>query len=90
MEHTYPVIEFEADLTEHGTIQVPAPLARGLAPGARLTVRVTRGVVGTLRSRGVSEEEIERIAQHQLEPRENVVRFLGAEGAWGARRPKGR
>lgn len=90
MEQTYPVIEFEAEVTEHGTIQVPGPLSRGLAPGARVTVRLTRGVVGALRKRGVSEEEIERIAALQLEPRENVLRFLGAEGALAAHRPKGR
>lgn len=85
MENAYPVTEFEAEVTSHGTITVPGPVARLLSPGAKVTVRLTLGVVGGLRDRGVTEDEIERIATRQLEPRDNVLRFLGAEGALAPR-----
>lgn len=82
MENAYPVVEFEAEVTEHGTLAVPAAIAAGLRPGATVTVRLTRGRVSAeLRSRGVTEDEVERIATIQLEPRENAMRFLHAEGA---------
>ncbi len=82
MEHGYPVIEFEAVVTEGGTLAIPGPVARTLAPGTTVVVRLTRGSVrGALRRRGVTEDEIESIAARQLEPRENVVRFLEAEGS---------
>ena len=85
MEHAYPVVEFEAEVTEGGTLAIPGALARAIKPGTTVTVRLTRGAVaGALRRRGVTEDEIERIAARQLEPRENVVRFLEAEGALGS------
>ena len=81
METSYPVVEFEAEVTRSGTLLVPAAIARTLLPGTTLTVRVTRGrVSAALRARGVSEEEVEQIATRQLEPRENVIRFLESEG----------
>jgi hypothetical protein len=97
MENAYPVIEFEAEVTEHGTLAVPRSVARTLAPGTTVTVRLTHGTVASaLRRRGVTEDEVERIASRQLEPRENVLRFLETEGAlssgarFGRRGPAGK
>ncbi|HTP13228.1 MAG TPA: hypothetical protein VMM37_06340 [Bacteroidota bacterium] len=48
--------------------------------GASVHVRLTPNVLsGNLKARKVTEKEIERIAALQLEPRENVVRFLSTE-----------
>jgi hypothetical protein len=81
MEHPYPVIEFEARVTAEGMIPLPSHLARSMTPGSSVIVRLTHGTIHrTLRKRGVSEGEIEHIASLQLEPRENVVRFLAMEG----------
>lgn len=82
MEHAYPVMEFEAEVAEGGTLTIPRASGRLFAPGTKVTVRLTHGHVGgALRHRGVTEDEIERIAARQLEPRENVIRFLAAEGS---------
>jgi hypothetical protein len=89
VENAYPVTEFEAEVTTHGTITVPRTVARMLSPGETVTIRLTRGVVGNLRGRGVTEDEVEQIASRQLEPRENVLRFLAAEGALASALAKG-
>ena len=66
-------------------IAIPGHVLRAFAPGSTVTVRLTPGAVGGgLRRRGVTEDEIERISARQLEPRENVVRFLGTEGSLGS------
>ena len=53
-----------------------------IKPGSRVTIRLTDGVVSNqLRERRVTEDEIEHISSLQLELRENVIRFLEAEGA---------
>ena len=45
-------------------------------------MRLVAGTVSRrLRERGVTEEEVEKIAHVQLEGRENVILFLQAEGA---------
>ena len=81
MEQVYPVLEFETKVANDGTIVVPAPLA-GALRSHKVVVRIVAGsVAGSLRKRGVTEEEIERIALLQLEQRENVVSFLEVEGA---------
>ncbi len=50
--------------------------------GASVHIRLSPAVLsGALRARNVTEEEIEAIAALQLEPRENVVRFLATESA---------
>jgi hypothetical protein len=82
VEHAYPVIEFETEIAEGGTLAIPRAAGRVFAPGTTVIVRLTRGIVGgRLRRRGVTEDEIEQIAARQLEPRENVIRFLEAEGS---------
>ena len=77
----YPVTEFEAVIDHDGVIQLPKELRKKFASGTHIIVRVTEGdVAGSLRSRGISEEDVEAIARLQMEQREDVIRFLSAEG----------
>lgn len=65
-------------------MRIPASFVSslGLAPGARVAVRVTEErLADRLRERGVTEEEVDSIAGRQLEERENILAFLGAEGS---------
>jgi len=91
MERMYPSVEFEAAIAEDGTIRVPNPLMKRLADTTIVTVRLTKGTTpGNLRRRGVTEEEVEQIAEAQLEEREAVLHFLGSEGALHGDRAFGR
>jgi hypothetical protein len=88
MERPYPSIEFETVAARDGRIKLPGELARRFREGEDIIVRVTLGSVDSaLRRRHVDEGEIARIAGLQLEARENVIRFLKAEGALA--RPRG-
>ena len=81
MERVYPSVEFETAIEGEGTITVPRPLLKQLSDTPIVTVRLTKGTTpNSLRLRGVTEEEIERIAEAQLEQREAVVNFLESEG----------
>lgn len=76
--------EFEAEVEDGGKIHIPVPIASemDLRPGVKLQVRVsTAALSSALKMRQVTEEEIEQIAGIQLEPREQVVKFLLSEGA---------
>jgi len=87
MEQTYPVVEFETTLGDDGTIVVPSAMAEALR-SRDVVVRVVAGRLGgSLRKRGVTEDEVERIALLQMEQRENVLSFLSAEGALAASAP---
>jgi hypothetical protein len=76
--------EFAVLLRNDGVIRVPPGALsafRGSLPES-VVVRVTaQGIDRALRSREVTEREIQTIAQIQREPRENVVRFLLSEGS---------
>ncbi len=83
MEHREPS-SFEKEVQADGSLAIPTTeLAKlGLGPGARVEVRITELALSqTLQRRGVTEEEVDRIRSMQWEGRENVVRFLAAEGA---------
>ena len=81
MEHPYPSIEFEAEIGPAGTIKIPVHVTKKLKKVNRVTIRLTEGVVSkTLQRRCVTEDEIEQIAELQLERRENIIRFLESEG----------
>ncbi len=81
MEHKKSSNEFDARIGDDGTILVPDELRKTLA-GKRLHVRLySEEVSAPLRSRGVTEEEIDYIADAQLEAREQVVKFLSSEGS---------
>ena len=88
MEKRYSPFEFEAEIHERGTIVLPHHVARGLAVGTRVTIRVVVGSISpALRSRQVTEEEIESIARCQSEERDHVVAFLRSEGSLAGNRP---
>ena len=81
MEHPYPSIEFEVEVGPDGALALPRALAVRFRPGSKITVRVTDGTVSaSLRRRGVTEEEVERIAMVQCESREQAILFLSGEG----------
>ena len=76
------VIEFEGTLDEEGRIAVPrAAIAEFRKGRGRIRVRLMRPVVGSdLELKGVSDEEIDRIAAVQHESPEQVVKFLLCQG----------
>jgi hypothetical protein len=81
MEHPYPSMEFEVEVGKDGALLLPRSLAGRFRPGAKITLRVTDGTVSaSLRKRGVTEEEVERIATLQLEKREQAILFLSGQG----------
>lgn len=78
----YTVTEFEARVDNKGNITLPASLMKVFPVGTFVTVRLIEGTLSSsLRARRVTEDEIESIAKLQMEPRENVIRCLQAEGA---------
>lgn len=85
MEHdpSSPVV---VSVRKDGTIQLPVVAVQrmGFAPGDRVSVRVSDAALSRrLLDVGVTEDEVDTIAGRQLEPRENVAKFLVAEGALG-------
>ena len=80
MERTHQADQFEAFIDESGRIAVPAELRKRFG-GRKVQVRLqTREMSAALARNEVTEEELERIAAMQLEPREQVVAFLMTEG----------
>ena len=82
-------VEFESVIDRDGNIRVPEHLRRVMdeTPHAKMHVRLTAHLMNsTLRKKGVSEEEIERIGNLQLESRDQVVKFLLSEGALAGNR----
>ena len=80
MEPTSPGSEFEALIDEEGNIAVPPSLLKELV-GRKLHVRIQkREVAAALQEKGVTEDEIARLARIQIEPREQVIKFLLSEG----------
>ncbi len=78
------VMEFEGTVDRQGRIIIPDSVLQLLETGRgrRISVRLSRTPVSSdLEKKGVSEEEIERIAALQLEPREQVVKFLTSQGS---------
>ncbi|HTR82617.1 MAG TPA: hypothetical protein VMM58_13390 [Bacteroidota bacterium] len=83
MEHAKHSVEFEAEVDEEGKIHFSRLVADDLRlrHGAKVTVRIVGGVLSKeLTARDVSDDEIERIGKIQFEEREQVVKFLSAEG----------
>ena len=74
-------LEFDVVVGPEGTITLPPDLLREMN-GARVRVLLTEEiVVRALTAAGVTEEEVQRIAGRQMEPRERVLRFLLSEGS---------
>ncbi len=83
----YPVTEFEAVIEHDGAIKLPKELQKKMLPGATVIVRLVEGNLSSmLRSRGVTEEEIETISRLQMEQRGDVIRFLETEGTLSTNR----
>jgi hypothetical protein len=83
-------VEFETTIGRDGTLRVPAAIVRALREGAgqRVRVRLTSKVIADGLGRvGVTEQEVERVAAIQREPREQVITFLLSEGALVPQRP---
>jgi len=86
-EHSYPVVEFETSIDHHGVIRIPAAIAATLQKGGRVTIRMTEGTVPrSLSTRGIGEDDVERMAMMQREGREDILRFLHAEGSLSGNR----
>ena len=84
MEKAKHSIAFEAEIDGNGRVQFSQTVAGELQlkAGAKVTVNITGGVLSKeLAARGVSNEEIERIGNVQLEDRQQVVKFLLSEGS---------
>lgn len=78
------VLAFDGTVDAHGRIVVPAEVSAALGPDATALLRVQltpAAVSEELRRNGVTDDEVERIAAMQMEPREQVIAFLRAEGA---------
>ncbi|OGU28806.1 MAG: hypothetical protein A2X67_09670 [Ignavibacteria bacterium GWA2_55_11] len=74
---------FTLTIREDGSVVIPASVLRrmGFDPGQRMSVRVTALALSEeLEQRGVGEDEVDRISETQMEPRENVLKFLASEG----------
>ena len=77
-------LQFDAVVGRDGQILMPEDARAALVPhaGSRVRVRlVPAALAEELEARGVTEREIDAIAATQLEGREQVIRFLRAEGS---------
>jgi len=77
-------VEFDGFVSDSGTaVEIPAEMGAAMEPlrGCRVRVRIrSRERALALQVRGVTDEEIRRIAATQSEEQEAVVRFLLSEG----------
>jgi len=83
MEKAKHSMVFESEVDGEGNVRFSRPVAVDLhlKKGARVTVRIIGGVLSpALTSRGVTDDEVERIGTVQLEEREQVSTFLESEG----------
>ena len=89
---TKPSMEFEAYLRENGEVAIPRTVLDQLhGKSRRVRVRITDADLSDhLRRKGVEEEEIDRIAMLQLEPRSQVITFLLTEGQLRGARKRNR
>jgi hypothetical protein len=78
VKHHLPEYEFETEILDGGMLRLSAPAAVSFRKGARVVVRISAGP--GLRTKGITESEIGRIAALQMTDRARVVRMLQAEG----------
>ena len=74
--------EIDMRIPPEGSLMIPKRILKRLNVdgGTKVHIRITGGMLSSsLKRRNVTEEEIDQIAFVQMEPRENVVRFLVAE-----------
>jgi len=73
---------FETVMAADGSVRFPPEISRGFRAGERIVIRVQSAPLAReLAARGISDEEVQKIASRQLESRERVLRFLLSEGA---------
>lgn len=76
--------EIDLRVPENGNLQIPSGLLNRLnvRVGGKVRVKISAGGLSArLKRLGVTDEEIEQIAELQLEPKENVVKFLMTESS---------
>lgn len=81
-------VEFEGKIDGEGKIAVPASVRLKMGTGSVHVTLTAKALADQLHRRNVTEAEIARIGEVQLESREQVVKFLLAEGALPAGRAK--
>ena len=82
-------VEFDLKISVDGELLIPKNVLRRLSvqQGSQVHVRVTTNkLTDKLKARNVTEEEVETISALQLEPRENVVKFLATESVLSGNR----
>lgn len=82
MEKPKHSVQFEAEVGSDDKVSFSRNVADlQLKPGAKVTVNIFGGVVSKrLTALGVTEKEIERIGNMQLEDRDHVMTFLASQG----------
>ncbi|MBI2428604.1 MAG: hypothetical protein HYV29_07395 [Ignavibacteriales bacterium] len=82
MEKPKHSIQFEAEVDKEGKVTFSKIVDDlKLKPGSKVTVNIFGGVISErLTQLGVTEKEIERIGNTQLEDREHVMIFLASQG----------
>jgi hypothetical protein len=74
-------VEFDLRVGNSGALELPPEVARMLRPGEQYHVRLTgRSLAAVLRRKSISLEMIDDMGERQREPKENILRFLCAEG----------
>ncbi|MEW5798955.1 MAG: hypothetical protein AB1728_08090 [Bacteroidota bacterium] len=83
MEKPKHSIQFEAEVDSEGKVSISKSVGDlQLKPGAKVTINIFGGVISDrLTALGVTEKEIERIGNVQLEDRGHVMTFLASQGA---------
>lgn len=82
-QHNRKSVEFVGEIGADGRVSVPPAVLEQFPTGQRskLRVRLTGSHLSNdLAGRGVTEDEVERIALTQLEDRDQVIQFLLSEG----------
>jgi len=82
MEKAKHSIRFEAEVDREGKVKFSKSVDElQLASGSKVTVTIFGGVLSKkLAAIGVTEEEIERIGNTQMEDRDHVMTFLASQG----------
>lgn len=76
--------EFDLMVAEDGSVVIPSEQLKrlNLNPGSNVKLHLKGQTLSEeLKQHGVTDDEIERIASLQLEPIENVIRFLLTESS---------
>ena len=81
--------EFAGVVSREGAIRVPQEICEsmGVTSGSRVVVRLTtKNAAASLKKKDVTDQAIDRISALQLEPIDQVVKFLLSEGKMKSKR----